>query len=122
MNRAIVIGLLAVFALTGCACSNKGKAGDKCGQAADCARGYFCEGKICKAGPETACSYLARCVPVMDRDQVETLFSEGGRELLQSLQSNPVESSCEKRLKIFAMANRIVILNRACGPRVREAP
>jgi len=114
--------MAAVALLALGACSSKGKAGDKCGKPTDCARGYYCEQKTCKAGPETACGYLARCIPMMEADQVETLFQGSGRQLLESLQAEPEESSCEGQLRILAMANRTVILNRACGSRVIEGP
>lgn len=117
--RVVLFAVLSLFALG--ACSSKGKAGAACNKPVDCAHGYYCQG-TCKAGPETACGYLARCIPLMDRDQVETLFGEGGREVVKSLETAPEEGACEGQLRILSMANRTVILNRACGPRVMKGP
>ena len=117
-----VLGLALVLALTLAACPSKGgKAGDKCRIPGDCARGYFCD-ETCQAGPETSCAYLARCIPKMELDQVQTLFGDDAQELVNSLEENPQENYCEGKLRILKMANRIVILNRACGPQIVKGP
>jgi hypothetical protein len=121
MTRFTWIPLLVlVLALAGC--SSKGKAGAKCAKAADCARGYYCLDEACKAGPETACAYLARCIPAMEMDQVETLFGEDGPAFVQRLQERPVEDMCKNQLRILTMANRMIVLTRACGPHVTKGP
>lgn len=124
MNRVrfVLLPLMFVLLASLAACSSKGKAGAKCGRAADCARGYYCDAEACKAGPETACAYLARCIPNMEMDQVETLFGEDGPAFVQQLQERPVEEMCKNQLRILTLANRMVVLTRACGPHVKEGP
>lgn len=111
-------GLLALAA-GGC---SKGKAGSPCAQPADCRSGYYCEGGSCKAGPETACNYLTRCIPLMNEGQAETLFGIPNSGFRRMLQQSPSEGACDAQLKVIASMNRTTVLSRACGPRVTTAP
>ncbi len=113
----------AAMALTLClsGCSSKGKAGTTCQKPHDCAHMHYCLEGVCKAGPETACAYLKRCLPLVPRDQSEVLFGQG-TYFQDMLNNNPSEKLCDNQLKVIQSVNRTVILQRACGPMATQAP
>jgi hypothetical protein len=114
------LALVLVLVLVGC---SKGKTGSPCAKPADCKYGYFCaiDGK-CQAGPETACGYIARCIPKLESGQAEMLFGMPNTGFRRLLRDSPNEGMCESKLKVIASMNRTVAMSRACGPRVTKAP
>lgn len=110
---------LAALGLVGC---SKGKAGSPCAKPADCKYGHYCGGGTCKAGPETACGYITRCLPLMEQGQAETLFGMPNAGFRAMLKQSPSETACDGKLKVIAAMNRTVAVSRACGPRVTKAP
>lgn len=120
MGRLTILCALAALLLVGC---SKGKTGSPCAKPDDCKYGYYCamDGK-CQAGPETACGYIARCIPKMEGGQAETLFGMPNTGFRRFLRDSPDEGMCESKLKVIASMNRTVAMSRACGPRVTIAP
>ena len=124
MNKTTmtILTALALATALGVAGCSKGKTGSPCAKPGDCKHGYFCETGKCKAGPETACGYIARCLPLMEQGQAETLFGVRNTGFRAMLKRSPSEAACDSKLKVLAAMNRRVALARACGPWVTKAP
>lgn len=120
-SRSGLLALLALLAFgAATACRRGGGEGALCAKPADCRHGFRCEDQRCLGGPESACGYLLRCVPLLRPEDRETLFGEGHRQLIESLTHNPNQAACAARLGLIVQLGRQVVLHRACGPRIEQ--
>lgn len=119
--RGALLACLALLALVAlAACRRGGGEGAPCAKPADCRYGFRCEEQHCLGGAESACGYLLRCLPLLRPEDRETLFGENHRQWLDALTHGPQQEACAARLALIVQMGRLVVLHRACGPRIEH--
>lgn len=116
---ALLVGMVSI-AIGVSSCKRGGGEGASCKRPQDCRFGFRCEDGHCLGGAESACGYLLRCVPLLSISDKETLFGESFRQWLDALAKKPDQRACERRLGLIAQMGRMIVLHRACGPRITE--